>query len=95
MEVRVDTAFASFARRFEWAKSEWGKAVWELEKGNVSNSRTKRVRCLEERYGIDIERECGFAYLEELCEEENRGAGHREVGRGRERAVVIEVFRTE
>ena len=57
MEVRVDTAFAAFVRRFEWAKSEWGKAVWELEKGNVSNSRTKRVRCLEEKYEIDMERE--------------------------------------
>ena len=36
MEVRVNTAFASFARRFEWAKSEWGKVVWEIEKGKCT-----------------------------------------------------------
>ena len=44
-------------------------------------------------YEIDMERESvWYAYLEELCEEENRGVGRKEVSRGGERAIVIEVF---
>jgi hypothetical protein len=58
LEDRVNCAFLSYVRRFEWSKECWGRVIWEWVKNNKGTNWWRRVCKLAEEYEVDLEWQC-------------------------------------
>ena len=54
LEDRVNCAFLSYVRRFEWSKECWGRVIWEWVKNNKGTNWWRRVCKLAEEYEVDL-----------------------------------------